>query len=284
MTNRQSRPRYSLPSATSTGLPTIYWSPIPYSWPSYLRRGSPERKTRKTGHWRLFSSVVGRIDVYLRRSRTETPKEGAAGWLAKNLLLFAKQTERYGIKEFLRRYSEFLSETGQRNVLLMEIDYEEVYADKDDKDPNDLDGALAKAYEHLSASGEGNKVLFSTFGRTNNGLSNDLELTVEAQYYRRHGQGKPSIEVRVLGIPSVLVKQRGEGDRRYKARVKHLFGELRTDIEREKFARKYENTAKLLLRDYEKRLRRVLDVDRTARWLHLDWGKTKNVAEARLRF
>ncbi len=284
MPNRQSRSRYTLPAATFTGFPRAYWSPIPYSWPDYLRKGSPKRKAWKTGRWRMFSSVNGRIDIYLKGSRTETPKGGAAGWLAKNLLLFAKQTESYSIKEFLRRYSEFLSETGQRNVLLMEIDYEEVYADRDDKDPNDLDDALAKAYEHISSSNGGNKLLLSTFGRTNNGLKNDLELTVEAQYYRKHGQGKPSIEVRVLGIPSALVKQWGEGDRQYKARVKRLFAELRTDVEREKFARKYENTAKVLVKDYEKRLKEIFDAEKTTRWLHIDWGGTGQNGQPRLEF
>ncbi len=163
--------------------------------------------------------------------------------------MFAKQTERYSIKEFLKRYSGFLSETGQRNVLLVEIDYEEVYVDRDNKDPDDLDDALGKAYEHLSRKGEGNKVLVSTFGRTNNGLKNDLELTVEAQYNRKHGEGKPSIEVRVLGIPSVFATQPGETNREYKVRMRRVFGEVQRDVEKEKFAMKYENTAKFLLRD-----------------------------------
>lgn len=203
----------------------------------------------------MLSSVVGRIDIYLSGSRTETPHEGAAGWLANNLGLFAKQTEGYTIKEFLNRYSRFLSDTGLRNVLLTEIDYDEVYADRDNKDPDDLDDALAKAYEHIPRNDGGNKVVLATFGRTNNGLKNDLELTVEAQYYRKHGQGKPSVEVRVLGIPSVFVRQAGEEDRQYKARMKRLFHELRSDVRRGQFARKYENTARFLIRDYERHLK-----------------------------
>ncbi len=271
-------------ATASTGLTGGYWAPIPYSWPYPARKGSARRKTRETEGWRILSSIVGRIDLYLEGSGTETPKEGAAGWLAHNLGLFAKQTERYSIKEFLKKYSTFLSDTGLRNALLMEIDYEQVYADRENKDPDDLDNALTKAYEYVSGKKGANKVLLSTYGRTRNGSKNGLEVTVEAQYNRKHGHGKPSIEIRVLGIPSVLVRQAEEGDRQYKTRIERLFRELRRDVAKAKFARKYENTAKLLLRDYERRLKKVLDVSKTTRWLHLDWGRIEQKAKPRLKF
>lgn len=232
----------------------------------------------------MLSSVIGRIDLYLSRSRTETPPEGAAGWLANNLGLFAKQTERYTIKEFLNRYSRFLSDTGLRNVLLVEIDYDEVYTDRDNKDPDDLDEALTKAHKHVARNDGANKILLATFGRIKSGLKSDLELTVEAQYNRRHGQGKPSVEVRILGIPSIFVRQPGEGDRQYKARMRRLFRELRSDVSKKKFARKYENTAKFLIRDYELHLRKVFEVAKTSRWLRLSWGDIEQQAEPRLRF
>ncbi len=91
---------------------------------------------------------------------------------------------------------------------------------------------------------------------------------MEAQYNRRHGHGKPSIEIRVLGIPSVLVKRADEGDRRYKTEIEPLFRKLRSNLAKAKIARKYENRAKLL-RDYERRLKKVFDVSRTILWLHL---------------
>ena len=266
-----------------SGLAGGFWSPIPYSWPYLSRKGSARRKTRKTERSRILSSIAGRIDIYLKGSRTEAPDEGAAGWLASNLGLFVKQTERYSIEEFLAGYSRFLSRTGLRNVLLTEIDYEEVYADKDNKDPNDLDAALAKAREYISGKEGLNKVLLSTYGRTKNGVKDGLEVTVEAQYNRRHGQGKPSVEVRVLGIPSVLVRQTKESDRQYRARMRRLSREFRSDASKRRFARKYENAAKVLLRDFERLLKRVLDVTETTLWLHVDWGRVAQKPELRLR-
>ena len=232
----------------------------------------------------MLSSIAGRIDIYLNKSLTETPRRGTAGWLAKNIGLFSKQTEKYTTKEFLNIYSRFLTEASQRNVLLVEIDYEAVYSDRDNKDRDDLDDALAKAYKFINQGDRGTKVLVSTIGKTNTGLENDLEVTVEAQYYRKHGEGKPSIEVRVLGIPSVQVRQRGEGELEYRARMKRLFRELESDVKRRKFARKYENTARVLIKDYERRLKRAFDVAGTTRWLHLNWGETRQDVKPRLRF
>lgn len=270
-------------AVSSSGLTGGFWSPIPYSWPYPSRKGSARRKTRKTERWRILSSITGRVDIHLKGSRTETPDEGAAGWLASNLGLFAKQTERYSIEEFLAGYSKFLSRAGLRNVLLTEIDYEQIYVDKDNKDPNDLDAALAKAREYLSGKEDLNKVLLSTYGRTKNGVKDGLDVAVEAQYNRRHGQGKPSVEVRVLGIPSVLVRQADEKDRQYRARMRRLSRDLRSDGSKRRFARKYENAAKVLLRDYERLLKKALDVTETTRWLHMGWGRAVQKPELRLR-
>ncbi len=268
----------------STGLTGGYWAPIPYSWPYPSRKRGARRRQGKREHWGLLSSVVGRIDIYLSGSRIETPHQGAAGWLAKNLSLFTKQTERYTIKDFLKRYSMFLSDAGLRNVLLLEIDYEQVHADRDNKDPDDLDDALNKAYEYISHKDRFNKALLSTYGRTRNGLRSGLDVTVEGQYNRRHGEGKPSVEVRVLGIPSVLIRQADEQDQQYRARMKRLSLELRSDAGKKRFARKYENSAKILLRYYERLLKKVFNVSETTRWLHLDWGKIEQKAKPRLKF
>ena len=264
-----------------TGLTGGFWAPIPYSWPYPSRKRGT---TGRTSGWRLLSSIAGRIDIYLNKSLRETPRRGTAGWLAKNLGLFSKQTEKYTTKEFLNKYSKFLIEASQRNVLLVEIDYEAVYSDRDNKDRDDLDDALAEAYKFINQGGRGTKVLVSTIGKTNTGLEKDLEVTVETQYYRKHGEGKPSIEVRVLGIPSIQVRQRGEEEPEYRARMKRLSRELQSDVKRRKFARKYENAARVLIRDHERRLRKAFDVAGTTRWLHLNWGGAGLEAKPRLKF
>jgi hypothetical protein len=77
------------------------------------------------------------------------------------------------------------------------------------------------------------------------------------QYNRKHGHGKPAIEIRILGIPSILVKKPQEEDRDYKASTKRLFHEL-GNVGKEKFAKRYENTAKILIRNYEHRMYKSL--------------------------
>jgi hypothetical protein len=259
-----------------------YWAPIPYSWPNTTTRRGLRRK-RKTRHWKLLSSVTGRIDIYLKQGRTETPNRGAAAWFADSLGLFTKQTERYSVREFLKRYAKFLSSIRHRNVLLVEIDYDDVSAGEANQGPDDLDESLARAYDFLASHGEGKKVLFSTFGRTNHGLKQGLEITMEAQYNRKHGHGKPAMEIRILAIPSILVKKPREADRDYEARTKKLFLAL-SDVGKEKFARRYENTTKVLFRDYEHQLYKFFEVAKSTRWLHLAWGKTAEDLKTRVNF
>jgi hypothetical protein len=109
-----------------------------------------------------------------------------------------------------------------------------------------------------------------------------LNITLEAQYNRKHGHGKPAIEVRILGIPSILVKKPREADKDYRARTKRL-GE-QSDLGKEKFAMRYENAAKVLLRDYEHQLYKFFDVAKSTRWLHLEWGKTGENLKPRVKF
>jgi len=265
-----------------SGLTGPYWAPIPYSWPYPAKKGAARRRVRKSKHWMLLSSVTGRIDIFLKRGSAETPDRGPAGWFADNLGLFTKQTEQYSVKEFLGRYARFLHEIHHRIVFLAEIDYEEVYLGRPKKGSDELDDAVAQAYEYFASHMESNKVLFSTFGRTNRGSKDDLEITIEAQYNRKHGDGKPGIEIRVLGIPSVLVKKPQEGNDDYQARTKRLFRE-QSDFRKERFSKGYENTAKVLLRDYERRLYKFFDVARTTRWLHLEWGKTGEDSKPRIK-
>ncbi len=237
----------------------------------------------KTRHWRLLSSITGRIDIYLKRGRTERPGHEVAGWFANNLGLFTKQTEMYAVNGFLGRYAKFLSEINHTSVLLIEIDYEEVYVGRATPGADDLSDALTMASEHLASHSEGNKVLLSTLGRTRNAYRDSLEITLEAQYNRKHGHGKPGIEVRFLGIPSILLKKSQEGDKDYRARIDRLLRQL-TNVAKEKFARKYENASKVLLKDYERRLSKSFDAARTTRWLHLEWGKTGKDLKHRVKF
>jgi hypothetical protein len=260
-----------------------YWAPIPYSWPYHGRTGAARRRGRETKHWRLLSSITGRIDVYLKSGRKEAPDSGAAAWFADNLGLFAKQTERYSAREFLRRYAKFLNETHHRTVLLTEIDYEEVYLGRTDGGPNNLDDALAKASEYLALRSDSNKLLLSTFGKTRNPLKDNLNFTLEAQYNRKHGHGKPGIEVRIIGIPSMLAKKPREADNEYRARMNRLFRDL-SDLGKEKFAMRYENEAKILLRYYERQMYKFFDVAKSTRWLHLEWGKTGENLNPRVKF
>ena len=260
----------------------LNWTPIPDSWPYGGRKGVARQRARRTKHWRLLSAFTGRIDIYLRNGRKETPNSGAAAWFADNLGLFAKQTERYSAKEFLKRYAKFLDGTHHRTVLLTEIDYEEVYLGKTNEGANNLDDALARASQNLVSPGVGNKVLISTFGKTRSSPKDDLTITLEAQYNGKHGHGKPGIEVRILGIPSVLAKNPREADDEHRARMNRLFRDL-SDLKKEKFAMRYENAAKVLLRDYERQLCKFFDVAKSTRWLHLEWGTTEQNLKPRVK-
>lgn len=249
----------------------INWDPIPYSWPHARTRS--RRRVRQPKHWKLLSSINGRVDIYLGKARTEAPAHGPAGWLAGNLGLFAKQTEQYSVREFLSKYTKFLTAIHHTTILLAEIDYDEVYVGNPNEGAVDLADALSRIYEQLSSHEKGNKVLLSTLGRTDNSRGNGLEVTTEAQYNKKHGQGKPGIEVRILAIPSILLKNPQESDKKYRARMKRLLKGL-GDAGKAKFAMRYENTAKILLKLYDQQLRKVFDVAKTSRWLHVEWGKT----------
>jgi hypothetical protein len=227
--------------------------------------------------------VTGRVDVYLKQGRIETPGRGAAGWFADSLGLFTKQIERYSVREFFKRYARFLASIRHRHVLLVEIDYEDISAEEANQGPDNLDESLARVYDFLGSRGEGNKVLFSTFGRINHGLKDDLDITMEAQYNRKHGHGKPAIEIRILAIPSILNKKSREADRDYQARTRKLFLGL-GDVGKAKFAMRYENTAKVLFREYERQLYKFFEIAKSTRWLHIEWGTTAEDLKPRVNF
>ncbi len=93
-------------------------------------------------------ATVGTLHVHLKGGSVDVPDEGVAGWFATSFGVFRKQTERYGVREFLEKYSRFLSDTTLRNMLLIEIDYTTVYYDKTQANPDDL-GTAVKAANDL---------------------------------------------------------------------------------------------------------------------------------------
>ena len=164
-------------------------------------------------------ATVGRLKVYLKGGSVASPEEGVAGWFSSSFGMFRKKTEKFTAREFLEKYSRFLSDTSLRNILLVEIDYTMVYHDRKQENPDDLDAAVRPAYEYLDRHrADSNKIVLSAVGKTNMGLQNNLELHVETQFLRTHGFGKPSIEIDIVGIPSAFVRQDKETEQQYETR------------------------------------------------------------------
>ncbi len=203
------------------------------------------------------------IALHLRGGHVEGPKEAVAQWLGSVLGAFAKRVEPYSIKEFIDRYSKFLRETLLENILLVEIDYNPVYQDRRNKSSRDLDEALKATKQYFARhGGESNKVLISALGKTRfQPKSRNLHLTVEGQYYRKHGFGKPAIEVKVRGIPSLLLPHEKETVFDFKERQAGLAQRLSDSRKLAAFQSGCERTMGLVTRDYEVHLNRFFDVD-----------------------
>jgi hypothetical protein len=215
------------------------------------------------------------LRVHLKGSRVSTPTTPVAHWFASSLGMLSKQIEKYDMAEFLERASRFLSETRLRNVLLVDVDYDRVY---EDRSPDDLKTAVLATKRYVSQNkGEGNKILISALGKTDRDPRKDLHLTVEVQYYRKHGLGKPGVEVKITGIPSVLLPHKKETKRQYEARQTNLAARLGSARKRAGFRRECENTMALVLRDYEVHLKEAFDTDRVER---VDTMFEKNVVHA----
>jgi hypothetical protein len=190
--------------------------------------------------------------------------------------MLTKQVEKYDMAEFLERASRFLSETRLRNILLVEIDYDRVY---EDRSPDDLQNAIQATKRYISQNrGRGNKVLISALGKTDRDPRKDLHLTVEIQYYRKHGFGKPGVEVRITGIPSVLLPRKKETKLQYEARQTNLAARLSSTRKRAGLRKECENTMALVLRDYEVHLKGAFEIDRVDR---ADTIVEKNVVPGR---
>ena len=202
----------------------------------------------------------------------ERPSEGVAHWLASGLGLFSKQVERYSVGEFLEKFFSFLKETRLQNILLIEIDYSPVYKDKPNKTRDDIDDSIVESRRYLSDNkGKGNKVIISAMGKTKMNPMKDLHLTVEGQYYRRHGFGKPGIELQVTGIPSALLPRRKESKVNYKTRQADLAMRIKSARKLQGFRKGCESTFGIVLRDYEAHLRGIFDVDKTEKQVS-SWG------------
>ena len=208
-------------------------------------------------------ALVGTLRFHLKGSRVAKPTTRVAHWFASSLGMLTKQIEKYDMIEFLERVSRFLSETRLRNILLVEIDYDRVY---EDRSPDDLQNAVLATKRYISQSrGKGNKFLISALGKTDRDPRKDLHLTVEVQYYRKHGFGKPGVEVKITGIPSVLLPHKKETKLRYQARQSDLAGRLNNPRKRAGFRRECENTMALVLRDYEVHLKGVFETEKVER-------------------
>ena len=217
-------------------------------------------------------TLSGRVEVRLKKSVVESPAEGVAHWLSSGLGLLVKQVERYSVAEFLEKFFGFLRETQLQNILLIEADYRPVYKDKASKSKDDLDDAITEARRYLSDSnGNGNKIIISALGKTKFEPMKDLHLTVEGQYYRSHGFGKPGIELQVIGIPSALLPRKKETKINYKARQAELARRINSTRKLDGFRKGCEKTFGIVLRDYEAHLRGIFDVDETEKQVS-SWG------------
>lgn len=207
-------------------------------------------------------STVGELRLHLKGGNVESPAHGAAGWFSGMFDILRKQVEKYTARDFIQKYLRFLSETSLRNVLLVEVDYAMVFSDTKNTSADDLDEATRTTQEYiLKHPGEENKVVVSTLGRTNRGMMRDLDLLVETQYYRKHGFGKPGIEVRILGIPSVFVRHEGETQEDFENRLAAT-KILEKSSRRMLLAGEYSEAMKQLLADYSQHLRGLFDVER----------------------
>jgi hypothetical protein len=221
-------------------------------------------------------ALIGTLRVHLKDSRVSTPTTAVAHWFASSLGMLTKQIEKYDMSEFLEKASRFLSETRLRNVLLVDIDYDRVY---EDKSPDDLKNAILATKRYISQNkGGGNKVLISALGKTDRDPKKDLHLTVEMQYYRKHGLGKPGLEVKITGIPSVLLPRKKETKRQYEARQANLATRLGGGRRRAGFRKECENTMALVLRDYEVHLKGAFETDNVER---MDTILEKNIVPGR---
>ena len=211
---------------------------------------------------RLFS-LSGRLSIFLEGGHVQRPRNGAAHWFASGLGIFSKQIEKYGIDEYLDAFRKFLMETRLQHVLLIEVDYDSVYEDRKNKGMNDIDEAIDAAKRYTARSdGEGNKVLISALGKTKLEPKRDLHVTVEGQYNRRHGFGKPGMEICVTGIPSILLPHNKEPKFEYKTRQMSLASRLADPPKLASFRQGCRKTLELVVRDYEVHLRGLFDIEK----------------------
>ena len=242
---------------------------------SYSRTKLPRNRrpiVSKTHRPVEIFTLSGSIGLTLSRSLVERPTEGVAHWLASGLGIFAKQVEKYSIEDFVKKFFQFLKETRLQKVLLVELDYKSIYKDKKDRYNDDLEEALVAVRQYLAKHEKGgNKILVSALGKTKIDPMKDLHLTVEGQYYEKHGFGKPAIEVRITAIPSILLPRRKESKLDYATRQSILANRIHGARNLNSFRRGCEKTLGIVVKDYETHLRRNFDVDNAEKEVST-WG------------
>ena len=212
-------------------------------------------------------STSARLDIFLKGGSVTSPtregtKEEVAGWFADKFGI-TTLLEKYSVRDFIEKYSRFLHDVFLRNVLFVDVDYTLLYADKKNEHPEDLSRAVTRAYEHLAQdSTPTNMAVISVVGRTNKGQGDDLELTVDGQFFHKHDSNKLGIEISILGIPSALVKKYSEAKQSFEARLKQLSHELEDPDTREKFRARHEEIMKLLVADYKHHLSSLFETER----------------------
>lgn len=96
-------------------------------------------------------------------------------------------------------------------------------------------------------------------------MRHDLQLQVEAQFLRKHGFGKPGIEMDVVGIPSAFLKQDRETQQECDARLGQLIRELEDNSREAEIRRGHEETMNALLADYQQHLAGVFEIDKSTK-------------------
>jgi hypothetical protein len=206
-------------------------------------------------------ALTGRLAFHLKGNQVEQPHEGLAQWFSSRFGMLSKQVEKYSLEEFLEKFSRFLKETLLENILAIEIDYYSVYKDRKDKSLNDLDNAIAAARDYVSHHKNANKILISALGKTKLEPRKDLHLTIESQYYRKHGSGKPGMELYLTGIPSILLPRKKETNYEYKTREIELSKNLSKPRKRKDFMKGSERTLEIVMKDYVNHVKKFFDVD-----------------------
>jgi hypothetical protein len=198
--------------------------------------------------------IDGYIDIYFHGNKIVKPTKGVAGWMANNIGILSKVIEKYNHIEFVENINKFLSNIQLKNILTIEMDYEEIYGDSDNKDPDDLDKAIEEITQWLETN-KGNKLLISAVRQTG-----DFTLTIEIQYQQKHGENKAPLEIKIIGIPSIFGKQYNEDDDVYEKRMEQLEDSLDDEIKYNEFVKQHQMKMQIIIDQYKTYIEELFDV------------------------